>query len=140
MSTKVWLSCVGAAFVAGGGIGAWTLSHETVKTVQVDHDVVHDKIVTVTKTVKEPNGSVETDTTSTKDITADDTKNTQTVAPPAAAAEKPKWIVSATAATTLPTLVPAYGVMVQRRLFGPVIVGAQADTGARGMISVGIEF
>ena len=137
MSTKYWLYTLGAVAVLGASCGAWFFSHETVKTVNVDHDVVHDQIVTVTKTIKQPTGVVETDTTVTDSKTSDDTDTKTTVAPSPTPSKK--WIVSGTYGMGINSI-PAYGVEVQYRLIGPVIVGVQGDTSARGLVTLGIEF
>lgn len=57
--------------------------------------------------------------------------------------KKPDWMISALAATDLKSiksLQPSYGISVQRRILGPIHVGAFGITNKQVGISVGFQF
>lgn len=98
----------------------------------VTQNTVQDHIVTVIKTVKEPAGTVTTtETVTDTTVHTNSAVDTKTKAP--------LWHVSLGAATGI-SFVPEYHAQVERRLAGPLFVGASASTNGTLGISMGIEF
>lgn len=92
--------------------------------------IVQDKIVTVVKEVKKPDGTVVRDETRTEDRKAE---QSITAAPPS----KPDWLVGVSYKFSD---VPVYGITVQRRVIGNVYVGASASTSGDITANVGVTF
>lgn len=115
-----------------------TETKEVIKEVQV----VNKNVVTTEKEIKHPDGTVETDTTiqdkSTEQSTTLDNKDTLTTVTNA----KPQWRLSAMAGKRSGQSLdqPMYGAIVERRILGPIFVGAWGTSGRDGGISVGLEF
>jgi hypothetical protein len=112
-----------------------------IKTVEVEHVIKDDNVVTTTHEVKEPDGEDVVDTT-TKDLTTtvtqekEATEETKTVT-----TEKPQWKVSGIiTAKPLTLYQPSYGALVERRILGPVFIGAGANTDSTLYLSIGVEF
>lgn len=109
---------------------------EVVKTVTV---VQHDT-VTVVKEVKHPDGTTETDTTITdkdKDTTSDsDTKTaSETITN-----LKPQWKAGVQAGYNFSSFQKVYGAQIDRRILGPLFIGAWGNSDHAGGVSVSIEF
>lgn len=106
------------------------------QTVEVEKEVVKNNVVTVTKIVKEKDG------TETTEITTVDksTKKSEDSKVVSIAASK-DWMISASAQTDFKEgLKPVYGLQVQRRILGPFYLGATANTDKAIGVSVGFEF
>src|SRR5690348_9465953 len=106
------------------------------KTVEVQKDVIHNNVVTVTHTVKLPSGEIDSTTTTTDHTSRVETDNKS------APALSPNWLVSGFVATdSISALAnPAYGVQVNRRILGPIFIGASLSTKHDVGISLGMEF
>ncbi len=105
------------------------------ETVNVDHDVIHNNIVSVTHTVKEPNGAVDTTITTTDHTSQIDTK-TNTVVQAA-----PKWNVSGLVANDFRSVLkPVYGASVSKEVLGPITIGLWGLSSATVGVSVGVNF
>jgi hypothetical protein len=109
------------------------------KTVEVQKDVIRNNIVTITSTMKLPNGEVDT-TTKTIDNTVHvdtDTKTSQSMQ----LSPQKNWFVGAEASITgINFANPAYGVFVNRRILGPFYLGGSVNTKGEFGVSVGMEF
>lgn len=106
------------------------------KTVTVEHEVEHNNIVTVTHTVHDANGAVDTTTTVTDHSTKIES-NSQT-----ALVNKPlDWHVGALVGMDVHKgLIPIYGASLDRRILGPVTVGGFGLTNGTIGVSIGLSF
>ena len=98
------------------------------QTVVKEVETVKHDTVTVTKEIKEPNGTVETDTVVTnKDVDTtqiqSDSKTTETITN-----QKPQWKLGVLGGYNLQDLRPDYGVSVDRRVLGPIFLGVIGHT------------
>lgn len=109
---------------------------EVVKTVTV---VKHDT-VTVTKQIKRPDGTTETDTTTTdKDV--DSTNNTVVdTTSETITNSKPQWKATAQAGYNFSSIKPVYGAEVDRRIIGPIFAGAWGNSDHTAGLAVTVEF
>ena len=106
------------------------------KTVTVEHEVEHNNIVTVTRTIREPSGAVDTVTT----VTDHSTKVEQDIKS-ALVAKQLNWHAGAQIGIDVHKgLIPIYGVSLDRRIFGPVTVGGFGLTNGTIGISIGLSF
>jgi len=125
--------------VVGYTIGRYTTPEKVVtKTVIDTHTVTvvqHDiQTVTVTK----PDG---TSTTTVADHSVDTTKSqTDEHESKVVENQKPQWKVSAQFAPKVPQYEYFYGAQVERRILGPVFVGAFGNIDHTVGLSVGLEF
>jgi hypothetical protein len=126
------LASVGLIFLLGFGVARYTLP---VKTITVTKEVVKEKkdVVTVTKRVKLPDGTTTTERR-TEDRTIRDTKKGSSTA---VENEKAQWKASALLDLTR---VDNYGVSVEKRLVGPVFVGAWGLQSGQVGLSLGMEW
>lgn len=106
------------------------------KTVEVEKDVTHTDVQTVTHTVTRPNGEIDSTITIVDHTQKVDTSSKTVVLAPV----PPNWLVSATATTGLKSIEPVYGVNVNRRILGPLFIGGLADTKGNVGVSLGMEF
>lgn len=100
----------------------------------VEHETVKNNIVTVVKTVKEPNGAVETISTTT-DHTIKLESQTTTIA-----TLKPQWLVGGGMGYDIHSLTPSYQIEINRRIIGPVLVGLSGSTDGAVRLNVLVEF
>jgi hypothetical protein len=94
------------------------------QTRDVVHDVTHTKIQTVTKTVKLPNGEVDTSVTTDKDIV--DSLNR--IADQVTLKTPKNWQAGISYGTDIHTLQPIYGGELKYRVLGPAFIGATINT------------
>lgn len=135
LKTEVVTGCI--ILLTGFGLGVITVIHfSTPKTITVEtqHDVIHNNIVTVTHTIKENDGTVDVTTTTT-----DHSQKIETDSKTAVQIQ-PNWLVSGTYGIDIHTLQPAYGLQVNRRILGPVFIGALLNTRGDVGLSLGFEF
>jgi hypothetical protein len=106
----------------------------TVKTVEVEKEVIRNNIQTVTHTVKQPNGAIDITTTTTdhSQTVLTDTKKEYNV--------NRDWVISAFAETSIKLDSPSYGLQVQRRVLGPVFIGGLVNNKGNIGVSLGMEF
>ncbi len=105
------------------------------KTVEVSKDVLRTDIRTVIQHKESPNGTKETATTiiDNSQRTVQASKSTQIVT-------KRDWLVGASIATDFGSFQPVYGVLVNRRILGPVFAGLIANTQSELGLVVSFEF
>lgn len=105
-----------------------------IKTVEVQKEVIRNDIQTVTHTVKEPDGTTDITTTTTdhSQVTLTDTKKEFNIVP--------NWHVSAFADANIKLESPEYGLNVQRRILGPIFIGASLSNKGNVGASLGMEF
>lgn len=141
--TVVGLLALAAFVLVGYAFGRYvqparvvTETKEIVKTVEV---VKHD---TTTKTheVKHPDGTVETDTTVVNRDTDISGTSSKSESKTIVDNTKPQWKVSGLAGYNFSTYEKVYGAEVDRRILGPIFVGAWGNTQHTGGLSVSIEF
>lgn len=106
-----------------------------VKAAEVTKEVVRTDIKTVIRSVTLPNGQTETTTE-----TVDHSVKTETDKKTAAVSPKPDWLVSATVQSNLKLEPPVYGGHVDRRILGPMYIGAGLNTKGDVSLSLGMEF
>jgi hypothetical protein len=105
------------------------------KTVEVAKEVVHNDVRTIIKTVKLPSGETQTTTE-----TIDHTQRTDTSSKTAQQTSQPNWLAGVSIATDFQHLQPLYGITVDRRLLGPLFVGATLNTAHEVGINLKLEF
>jgi hypothetical protein len=134
-------ACLIAGFLLGGKL---VQPKEVIKTQLVDHDVIKDHVVTVTKEIVQKDGSKEIDTTVTDDRKQDDVKKESTVSVQPLPKVDPKWFVTVGAgidASSLSSLgSPVYSVGVDRRILGPIYGGVWGNNKSQVGVGIGLEF
>lgn len=123
ISKRVAAGAAVVCIVVGGIVG----SKLTKVTPQIE-TVIKDRVVTVVRQIKSPDGTIVTDVRQTEDR-----QQRQTVAPP----KKPDWHISA---SYQPSGIPVYGVQLERRILGDVYLGVSVNTEGRVMGIVGFSF
>ncbi len=128
--------CLASAILSAAATRYYFPSLKT-ETLTVDHDIIHNNIVTVTKTIKEPNGETNTTTTTTDTSSKVDITSHESIT-----VKQPQWTVSGLVANDFSRglLVPTYGAQVQRQILGPINIGAFGLTNGTIGVSVGISF
>lgn len=121
---NITIACI--IFVLGIGLGYKLAPVPQSET----RTITQDKIVTVVREVKRPDGTVVRDETKTEDRKAE---QSIVVAPPV----KPDWLVGVSYGFGV---VPTYGITVQRRIISNVYVGASASTVGDVTLNVGVTF
>lgn len=97
--------------------------------------VVQNRVRTVIRTVARPDGSSET--------TEERTDNSTSTAHSSAESTKYRtknWNAAALATVSLNDLQPVYGLLVQRRILGPVFAGLTVRADGEFGLSLGMEF
>jgi hypothetical protein len=132
MGTRTTILLLVLVLLVGYAFGRYLQpAHEVIKTQTVTVEHEHTVTVVVTK----PDGTSTSTTTTDKGETAG-TKTSTTIDN-----VKPQWKVSALAGLGLNSPISTvYGGEVQRRILGPIFVGAWATTNRTGGISLGLEF
>jgi hypothetical protein len=116
-----------------GGVGVYHYKPRTVtKTEVVTQQVVQNHIVTVVKTVIAPNG-LKTETETITDNTVHTEKEDEVKI------KEPLWHVSAGVQTGL-QFIPSYSLQVERRIVGPLFIGARGATDGVVGFTLGLEF
>lgn len=113
-------------FVLGGALGSY-LTLKFRKPEQVINEVVKDRIVTVTKREKRPDGSTSTTTTTTKD--------SETTIPQVIEAKKPNYSLG-----LFYNLSGVYGVQAERRIMGDLWAGVAIDQKQAVFLNIRYEF
>jgi hypothetical protein len=132
------------AIAVGYGFGRYVQPAKVVtvvKEVKTDNQVVDKNIVTTVTETKKPDGS-DTIVTKTEDKSVDKTKENDTFnSTTTTTNQKTQWRVSALAGLRYDNLTtPNYGAIVEKRLLGPIFVGAWGNSGKEAGISIGLEF
>lgn len=130
MKIKYVLVLAVVSMAVGAAVTRTYLPREVVKTETVE--VTKEKIITVTHTEKKPDGTEVTDSTKTETRnTTESSNSTVTKAP-----ELAQWMVSGGYGVVEQT----YSAGVQRRIAGPIWVGAEANTNKEVYIKLAVEF
>jgi hypothetical protein len=123
----------------GSGIYIGKLYFSRTETIEVEKEQTQKNVVTIVKEVVRPDGSRETETTTTdKSKETKDTKSSvSVVAPP-----RPDWHLSVAAQTKFNPIEmkPIYGVQIERRILGPFSAGISVNTERSIGLVVGYEF
>jgi hypothetical protein len=137
---KYLVALVVLSMVVGGAITSkFVQSKSEVKTQIVDHVVTQDHVVTVVKEVDHPDGTKEI--TTTKDDTSVKHDTSVTNKDDIKAKPLPNWMVSGGVGLTFDgTVDRVYKAEIQRRILGPVFIGAYGTTKSEVGLSVGFEF
>lgn len=110
------------------------------ETVTKEVETKHNNIVTTEHTVKQPDGTIITDT-EIKDTSFETKKETQDVKSDTVVQNaKPQWKVNLMSNFQAGPLSYLYGASVERRILGPVFVGAFGNVDQKYGVTVGIEF
>ncbi len=126
MNTKYWI--IVTLIVTGAAL---YLEHAYFpRVVTVEKQVIKEVTVTTTHQVQHPDGTIVTDsvTSATKKEQIDKF----------APIVQPNWVISGGIDMLSSTRV--YTLQVQRRVLGPIFVGAQAGTDQRVSINIGVMF
>lgn len=141
---KYLAAIVIVAMACGAALTRQFAPREVTKTQLVDHDVIKDHVVTVTKEIVRPDGSKEIDTTVVDDKKQDDVKKETITDVKPIPQLKPQWFATVGAgldASSLRDLSnPVYNLGVNRRILGPIYLGAWANTKSQVGIQLGLEF
>jgi len=141
MNNNVKLGIAGLViFAVGYGTALLTRPAKVItktQTITQTHDIIHDHIHTVvvtkpdgTKTTTTDDNSVINDNSSTKDSSSTITTYS-----------KPQWKVGALAGLSVNSLSkPIYGAQVEKRLLGPISIGAFGLSNSTGGVSLSLEF
>jgi hypothetical protein len=160
MSTKLKVFLGVVALAAAYGFGRWSSPVKVVtetKTVEVEkkQDVVKqdtnkdDHKVTVTKQVVKPDGTKETDTTVTEDVTTAKKYQDTTQSTIDTTKDTTKEVTYATAKVTISALAAVnvlsptgldYGASVSKPILGPITIGAFGFESGRVGMSIGLTF
>lgn len=123
--------------IAGGAAGYRYGANKPAKIVE--KEVIKEKVVTQTKTIKQPDGTVIIEKVRVKDKEED--KKINVVVPvPQAKSEWSKWAISVDASTDFRTMRPMYGLQVQRQLIGPIMFGVRGTNNGTIGVVVGFSF
>jgi hypothetical protein len=105
----------------------------TVKTETVTQEVIKEKTVTEIRQETRPDGTVVTET-----VVVEDRDQTKDVKESKVDASKlPDWMLSVGQSVSAS---PVYTMSIQRRILGPVWLGAAANTSKELFVTVGVEF
>lgn len=125
----------GICLLIGAGLGAYLFPQTKIETVEKEKEVVRKDIVTVVKEVIRPDGTKET--TSTTTDKSRENKDSTLVSK----IKQSSYLISVSAATSDTKLQDIeYGLQVQKRIFGPLFLGATINTKKSVGLSVGMEF
>lgn len=133
--SKTILVTAVASLAIGAGLDRYLRPLPGTQTVEVTRDVVRTDVRTIVKVVEKPDGTKESITE-----TVDHSVNTNTSSSSSTIYLKPNWLVGATVASKLAKLEPVYGVLVQRRIIGPVFAGGSVKTDGEFGLTIGMEF
>lgn len=139
MEIPVKLLVTGAigCVIAGGLIEHQFSKNEVVKTITVDHDVIKYKIITQTHEVISPDGSKTIDSTVTDN--SEKTTNIVQKIVDAKASEQFSWLAAA-GMNVDANGVKTYSVSVDKRLLGPLTLGAYGSTHNEVGLRIGVMF
>ena len=101
--------------------------------------VVKNDVQTVTHEVDHPDGTVEKTTTTVDKSQETIAKESRTDIEQTKTNQKPQWLIGAQLTPQSGPLGPVYGAEVQRRIIGPIFVGAFGNTNRTVGLSVSIE-
>ncbi len=122
----------------GAGIYLGKVQFSKTETVNVEHEIVKNNVITVTHEVSHTDGTHEVITTVTdKSTDAKAVKQTVVVAAPNLASP---YHISASASTDFTGYAHVYGLQIERKILGPFSIGVRADTNKQIGIVVGYEF
>lgn len=138
LNNRLQLGILLVAIAASVSVTRYFFPRIETQTVDVIKEVVKTDVRTITKIIEKPDGTKETIIDHTdKSVENKDQKHTQTTY------AKNQWLVAGTVQQNLDNglnLQPIYGVHIQRRILGPVFLGAMGSTDKRAGLSVGMEF
>jgi hypothetical protein len=141
---KYLAAIVIVAMAAGAALTRQFAPREVIKTQLVDHDVIKDHVVTVTKEIVNKDGSKEIDTTVVDDKKENDVKKETVVDSKPIPQLKPQWFVTAGAGLDVTSLGnmanPVYSGSVNRRILGPIYLGVWGNTRSQVGVQLGLEF
>ena len=114
----------------------------TVKTEIITKEVEHkqNNIITDTKEIKKPDGTIEIDTTTEDKSVTNTTTNIDQKTVQSVENLKPQWKISGTAGFRVNRVGAVYGVLVERRIIGPIFVGLYGNDDKQGGLTIGLEF
>lgn len=137
MTTKtVIIACFGS-FAIGAALALYFKPNKNVvKTEYKDRIVTQNHITTVTKIVKVPGGAEETTTTVIDNSKTIDNKSGSMLQETVV---QKNWLVGAGAGLDT-HLQPVYSVQMNRRILGPIFIGAWGTTSKSGGLSLSLEF
>lgn len=145
---NIQLKYLGLIVLVALAVGAYATRQfaprEVIKTQLVDHDVVKDHVVTVTKEITKADGTKEVDTVVTDDRKESDTKKETVTDSKPIPQQKAQWFVTAGAGLDFSQVSnlanPIYQASVNRRILGPIYLGAYGNTKSQVGLQVGLEF
>lgn len=106
------------------------------KTEVVEHETVRKDVVTVVKEVVRPDGTKESTTTIVdRSKETSDSKSTEIKI-----AARPQWFFQVGAITKSLTDKPDYSLGINRRILGPLFIGANYTTNNNFGLTIGMEF
>lgn len=145
---NIQLKYLGLVVLVAMALGAYLTRQfaprEVDKTQIVNHDVVHDHVVTVTKEITNKDGTKEVDTTTTEDKAQTNNQVKSVIDSKPDPVSKSQWFVTAGAGLDFSKVEnftnPIYQASVNRRILGPIYLGAYGNTKSQVGLQVGLEF
>ena len=143
MDLKTQVIILLAVAVGGYAFGRYAQPAKVVvktETIIKEVKVENKHVITQTKEIKHADGTVETDTTTTdtSKISTKETEDSKTSS--VTTYSKPQWKVQTLFAPQAGPVGPLYGIDVEKRLLGPISVGAWGNTDRKYGASLSIEF
>lgn len=136
IQSKYLILGLGVSLAAGALIQRQWDSKEIERAISEQKTITKNRIITVTKEITRPDGTKETDTTTTDNsIKKEIEKTIQEVSKSRGAI----WMVSAGAAIGT-DLMPSYKAQIDRQILGPIWVGIYATTHKEAGLSLGVQF
>lgn len=133
MTPKIQVLVTIIVTVVGFAVGRYSIKpqDQTSKSTNTVQQNTHETIVRV----KEPGGKTTTTVTIDKNLHAEDVKETAKASQP-----RLKFNVSGLVGTDIHTLMPVYGVSVNKELLGPITIGVYGLTTGMVGLSIGVNF
>jgi len=120
---------------AAAGLTRYYFPKIEFRTIEITKEVVRNDVRTVVKEVTRPDGAKEV-VTEIVDRTIREEKRAVDMV----SAYKPDWVIGVGARTRFQSSAPAYDLQVQRRILGPIFIGALGSSDGSIGISIGMEF
>jgi type II secretory pathway pseudopilin PulG len=142
MKTQIIIGVI--LLVVGYGLGRYVQPAKVVTKTQTVTQVVtqiQEHVHTVTHTVVQPNGIKDITTVTDNNSTENKDSDTKSSSSTITTYSKPQWRAQGLAGLNLSNVsTPIYGLGVERRILGPIFVGAYGKTNSEAGLSLSLEF
>lgn len=136
---------IGVVLLAAGyGLGRYVQPAKVVTKTEVVTKVetqIQEHVHTITRTITDPNGHSETVTVTDNNTNTHSNSESDSTSSTVTTYNKPQWKAQGLVGLNIHDLSsPVYGVGVERRILGPIFVGAYGKTNSEAGLSVSLEF